>query len=321
MTTNVSDDSNDYKPLLPGTLQGKGATFFLDTGSDISIISKSTLIQYGFNSQMHPSPLRIVGVSGCVGVMGWVEGEIHWKDHTFIQKLLVLDTNAAPGNILLGYDFLRQAGIVLFPDRHAVRFGYEFYKLTARPSEYDISRGPSISACQDTQYRRYIGSPNHSFYSSTRPYPHYYRRTYHQSSQSFSQHPRNVMKKGHLIETRSDPKGHSNKTKTDMNIPSDRAQDLPKAFHVNHKNSKSIDQIKLDREGDIIFTANVHPSKEMEIPAFSRILMDVKVNVKRGNEKITSGKFIVNPLYVNIDGLSVIPGLYSFNESRSNFLS
>ena len=98
------------KPLLSGSLNDRQANMFLDTGSSISIISSQTIKQYGIVAKMHPSCLRIHGVSGSVKVMGFIFCQLVWDNCYFNQKLLVLDCHTTPGNILLGWDFFTLAG-------------------------------------------------------------------------------------------------------------------------------------------------------------------------------------------------------------------
>ena len=283
MSADFETRSNMYKPLLPGLLNGHTATFFLDTGSDISIISTSALRKYGFNTRIFPSHLQIHGISGVIGVAGWIRSHVSWAGHVYVQNFLVLHTNAAPGNVLLGYDFLRQTRVTMNPGDHAVSFAHKEYKLTAYPTRMNANMGPHIYPMESQPHMHY-------------PEPRRYETTDYTNVSHMHQIP---------------------------NPPHDTRElarnDCPKITSKHENSSSNIKRAnpKLDQDGNAIFTASLTSTKEMNIPAFSRIFMDVKVNVKLNNSKVTKGTFILSPLYMKIDGLSVIPGLYNFNNSSS----
>ena len=67
-------------PILTGSLNGKQATFFLDTGSSLTIIDAKTAKDYGLTTAWSPSTCAIKGIGGTVKILGLIRCKLLWDN-------------------------------------------------------------------------------------------------------------------------------------------------------------------------------------------------------------------------------------------------
>ena len=58
-------------------------------------------------------------------------------------------------------------------------------------------------------------------------------------------------------------------------------------------------------------------SKDIQVEPFLRMLVDVSVHVKNKTKSIKQGLFVTNPLLTEVERISVLTGLYSFENGKA----
>ena len=288
------------KPLLPGHLNGRPAKLFLDTGSTISIIDARTIREYGLSTKMHPSPLQIHGISGSVKVLGFIDCKLLWEDQYFVQSLLVLDCLTAPGTLLLGWDFLAKVGCIIDAKSNSVNFGTHTYPLTTEAVHDSDIRGPKIWTA-DQFYKGMLHTPSpraNSFYNnSTR-----YQESNHK-----------ILPPTKIANQEGGSQGNPNVTYKE--IPEPINNDEMKSTNLTTCLSDDREHVDL-AEGEKRVT-RVTASKDILLKPFSRMLADVNVHVKCKTNIVKQGLFVTNPLLAELEGITVITGLYSFENGKT----
>ena len=289
------------KPLLPGLLNGRPAKLFLDTGSTISIIDARTIREYGLSTKMHPSPLQIHGISGSVKVLGFIECKLLWEDQYFVQSLLVLDCLTAPGTLLLGWDFLVKVGCIIDAKSNSVNFGTHTYPLTTEAIHDSDIRGPKIwTADQFYKGMLHIPSPRASSF-------------YNDSTRSQEINHKTLESPTKIVNQESESQSKPNATYEE--IPETISNDEMKLTNLTTYLPDDSEQIDLV-EGEKLVT-RVTASKDILLKPFSRVLADVDVHVKCKTNIVKQGLFVINPLLAELEGITVITGLYSFENGKA----
>ena len=287
---------NSNKPLLAGLINGKQANLFLDTGSSISIISSQTIKQYGIVAKMHPSCLRIHGVSGSVKVMGFITCKLIWDDCYFNQKLLVLDCHTTPGSVLLGWDFLTLTGCKIDAKDKSVEFGTRHYQLNSNFNHVKHQRGPELWTVN-------------SFYNNALPKTVENNAT---PGEIFKADSGPNYQRPPPIDSTSNSKIQSKTSNYKSSIT-----DHSKAKRSDHCTDLWVtDTEETDDHPNTV--TRVTTANDICLKPFSRTLVKVKVHVKFSGQNFKEGNFIITPILAELEGIAVVTGLYSFKNGEAD---
>ncbi|ROT75265.1 putative enzymatic polyprotein [Penaeus vannamei] len=126
-------------PLLPAAFEGLPAHFFVDSGSAVSLVPLSTLVNFKVLTPVRPSKWCVRAASGTsLKVMGEVKLNITLSEDAHL-----------PGDLLLGYNFMRKAEIHQQPDRDTITHQGNVYRLTTPNSVWHSSSNPAIDPTPD----------------------------------------------------------------------------------------------------------------------------------------------------------------------------
>ncbi|ROT85906.1 hypothetical protein C7M84_004043 [Penaeus vannamei] len=131
-------------PLLPAVFEGRPAYFFVDSGSAVSLVPLSTLVNFNVLSPVCPSNWCVRAASRTsLKVMGEVKLNIVLSGKNYAFPFVVVDDAHLPGDLLLGYNFMRKAEIRQQPDRDTVTHQGNVYRLTTPSSVWHSSSNPA----------------------------------------------------------------------------------------------------------------------------------------------------------------------------------
>jgi hypothetical protein len=119
-----SDDSK--RPRVKGTINRTAVQFLVDSGASISVVSDRTFDGIwgaaGLRRLPLPRHLRVAGVTGAdIQVVDYVEAEITILGQTRTRPILVV-RGLAMTEAILGYDYIKQEGLVVDRARNEVYF-------------------------------------------------------------------------------------------------------------------------------------------------------------------------------------------------------
>ena len=102
------------------TLNSISTCFFLDSGSSCSIIPLPVLIKKGLEYDIRPINIAVRGASGKkLNVTGCIR--------LYDQLLILTEDHTTPGDILIGYDFMKKRGMVIDLGNNMVILDGEVY--------------------------------------------------------------------------------------------------------------------------------------------------------------------------------------------------
>jgi len=131
-------------PLLPAVFEGRPAYFFVDSGSAVSLVPLSTLVNFNVLSPVCPSNWCVRVASGTsLKVMGEVKLNIVLSGKNYAFPFVVVEDAHLPGDLLLGYNFMHKAEIRQQPDRDTVTHQGNVYRLTTPSSVWHSSSNPA----------------------------------------------------------------------------------------------------------------------------------------------------------------------------------
>jgi hypothetical protein len=119
-----SDDSK--RPKVKGTNNGAAVQFLVNSGASVSVVSERTFDGILGAAELRrlplPRHLRVAGVTGAdIQVVDYVEAEMTILGWTKTRPILVVKGLLA----ILGYDFIKQEGLVVEGARNEVYFSKE----------------------------------------------------------------------------------------------------------------------------------------------------------------------------------------------------
>jgi hypothetical protein len=122
-----SDDSK--RPRVKGTINGTAVQFLVDSGASISVVSERTFEGIWGAAELRrlplPRHLRVAGVTGAViQVVYYVEAEMTILGRTKTRPILVVK-GLSTTEAILGYDYIKQEGLVVDGARNEVYFSKE----------------------------------------------------------------------------------------------------------------------------------------------------------------------------------------------------
>jgi hypothetical protein len=128
-----SDDSK--RPRVKGTINGTAVQFLIDSGASISVVSERTFDGIwgaaGLRRLPVPRRLRLTGVTGAdIQVVDYVEAEITILGRTRTRPILVV-RGLTMTEAILGYDYIKQEGLVVDGARNEVYFSKEVPHVAA----------------------------------------------------------------------------------------------------------------------------------------------------------------------------------------------
>ena len=282
-------------PLLPGTVNGYNFNYFLDSGSGVCLIHEVTIDKLQLKLDIRPSSLRIQGVSGTVmAVKGEADILFKWGNTTMVHPFVILGgPKAIPGSLLLGWDWLQESDVVIHPKQNIVYFGNDIYKLLV-PGAVCNSNHERLAATLTTAKSQ----PQDPLPPQMLPIV--------LAKPSKDREPIHLLYHGDIY--RKDLRKFVSK------------QEL--ATLVKDRESKANHTIKQLIDSNQVAKNQIKSSfcfkREVEcIPAFSAAKVRVHVKIRMDGEVKLKGSFLVHPLLMNINGLTVAPGLYNFTNGQS----
>jgi hypothetical protein len=122
-----SDDSK--RPRVKGTINGTAVQFLVDSGASISVVSERTFDGIWGVAELRrlplPRHLRVAGITGAdIQVVDYVEAEMTILGRTKTRPILVVK-GLSTTEAILGYDYIKQEGLVVDRARNEVYFSKE----------------------------------------------------------------------------------------------------------------------------------------------------------------------------------------------------
>lgn len=116
-------------PLIPGNIERRPATLFLDTGSAVNLISLEILnkVQKGVKL-LEPIPFVLQGVTGnSLNTIGKTELTITIGGFlNYDITVIVVEESSFPGDLLIGFTTMRDAEVTISPAECGARLSYKF---------------------------------------------------------------------------------------------------------------------------------------------------------------------------------------------------
>ena len=297
-------------PLLPGFLNGRHTSFFLDTGSSLSIIGAQTVREYGLTTTIHPSSCVIKGIGGSVKVLGYIECKLIWDDQFFIQKLVILDHLSAPGAILCGWDFLSNVGCTIDARNRAVHFNSKTFNLAGTSDQRGESHGPKIW----TVNQFYTGMIREVYHNPTASHVNQLRK---QQVRICEQTKENVVESSGDTGTNRLAKENGAINLRESQLNNSTNENGASSSGVTKESSQGINLGSTDQGVESKKVTRITATNKIIVRPFSRMLVDVNVHVKNNTERRDQGVFITNVMMTEVEGIAVITGLYSFTNSKA----
>jgi hypothetical protein len=121
------DDSK--RPRVKGTINGAAVQFLVDSGASVSVVSERTIDGKWGAAELRrlpmPRHLRVAGVTGeDIQVVDYVEAEMTILGRTKTRPILVVK-GLLTTEAILGYNFIKQEGLVVDGARNEVYFSKE----------------------------------------------------------------------------------------------------------------------------------------------------------------------------------------------------
>ncbi|ROT78377.1 enzymatic polyprotein [Penaeus vannamei] len=130
--------------FTPAIFERRPAYFSVDSGSAISLVPLSTLVNINVLTPVCPSNWCIRAARGTsLKVMGEVKLNIVLSGKNYAFPFVVVDDAHLPGDLLLGYNIMRKAEIRQQPDRDTVTHQGNVYCLTTPSSVWHSSSNPA----------------------------------------------------------------------------------------------------------------------------------------------------------------------------------
>jgi hypothetical protein len=122
-----SDDSK--RPRIKGTINGAAVQFLVDSGASVSVVSERRFNGIWGEAELRRLPLprhmRVAGVFGAdIQVVDYVEAEMTILGRTNTRPILVVK-GLSKTEAILGYNFIKQEGLVVDGARNEVYFSKE----------------------------------------------------------------------------------------------------------------------------------------------------------------------------------------------------
>jgi hypothetical protein len=122
-----SDDSKRLK--VKGTINGAAVQFLVNSGASVLVVSERTFDEIWGAAELRrlplPRHLRVAGVTGAdIQVVYYVEAEIKILGRTKTRLILVVK-GLSTTEAILGYDFIKQEGLVVDGARNEMYFSKE----------------------------------------------------------------------------------------------------------------------------------------------------------------------------------------------------
>ena len=143
----------DKPPLMEASINAKPARFFLDSGSSLSLISTKTLKEFHLTTAIHPTNIRIMGVTGNMSVVGNTWIPMSFGGSNIYHRFTVVNSPNYPGNCLLGHPFMVEMSLWLHPASNAVYYQGRKIPLTPHSPAWgshhhlQASTSPTNPAC------------------------------------------------------------------------------------------------------------------------------------------------------------------------------
>ena len=306
MLEGLKNRPHNGPPLLPGLINGQRVHYFLDSGSAVSIIHKSTIDRLRLNLEIRPSSLKLQGVSGALmGVMGEADIVFNWGSMSMVQTFVVIGGHKAiPGSLLLGWDWLQKSNIIIHPGRNLVVFEGKEFKLLA----------PGM-LCRDDAERLTAkllppADSRNSFVISTQSMS---RVVFCKSTKEIENVP--LLFHGDIyMRGRQTFVSKEELRKLERDSKKERIK-KPESKNNDHEKHKQV----ITSQGRIR-SSFCHGVDKVTIPAFSGARVQVQIKVRMDGVLRLKGSFIVHPLLMHIEGLSVAPGLYEFENGKTTLI-
>ena len=107
------------------------ATFFLDSGSAISVTTLKTVRKFMLSLEQCSNNWNIRGVSGVLlRVVGKVYIKFYFKDDNYTHPFHVIEGGNIPGDILMGHDFMYRTGLTPNPATNTAHYKDMVFQLT-----------------------------------------------------------------------------------------------------------------------------------------------------------------------------------------------
>ncbi len=129
VTEVITINDNPLAPLIAGRIFDVPGKIFLDTGARINLISLDFLRQVKPGVVIiEPTTYKIKGVTGNILTpVGETQLTVTFGSYySFDLTAVVVEQQSFPGNLLIGFDTMRQEDITIIPAKEGVKISYKF---------------------------------------------------------------------------------------------------------------------------------------------------------------------------------------------------